>query len=730
MTRQAHSRDALVALLWPELDTEHGRAVLRSTLADLSQAIGKDALVVEGDGVACQAPSLQVDVARFHDLLAQVADHNDPLGQPCDACLAALAEAVELYRADFLAGFTLADAVEFDAWQTFQTESLRLELAAALEKLAQGLAGHGDHAAALTYARRWLALDPLHEPAQRLVMQLHAGAGDRAAAIRQYRECVKMLQDELGVEPEPETTALFEAIRTTHSPTPPLSSAPPLLRRSSPPHNLPPDPTPFIGREPELAQVATQLADPDCRLLTILGPGGIGKTRLAVQAARAAADRFAHGACFVDLAPIASAELLAATILRALQAPSFGAAEPDQHVLSYLAGKQMLLVLDNYEQLLTGAEPDRRDGYGLVTKILGAAPQIKLLVTSRARLNVRAEWLAPLEGMRMPGDSEHEDAKTDEDREARRTRSDARDPSRFVNFAPLRDFAFQTPAVLEHYSATALFLACVRRVRPDFQPTADDAQHIIHICRLLAGYPLAIELAAAWARTLPLTKIAGELAHGQDVLTTTLRDVPARHRSMSAAFDHSWRLLSPREQSLLRQLSVFQGSWTDEAAAAVAGATVMELRGLADASWLRPTSTGRNEMHMLIKQYCARKLETEHESATGESADRVHDRYAAHYRTLLLARQGSFYRQPDSVSEVAAELHHLLAAWNWYTERHDLEAVRTLTPGLSWIAVTQGWGRTFRSRMEIYARKLAKHAAIGPDDPDRHCEIALVGHLA
>jgi DNA-binding SARP family transcriptional activator len=401
VTRQAHSRDALIALLWPELDSEHGRAVFRSTLADLSQAIGKDMLAVAGDGVACQAPALRVDVARFHDLLAQVAGHNDPRGRPCHDCLAALAEAVELYRADFLAGFTLGDAVEFDAWQTFQTESLRLELAAALEKLAQGLAGRGAHAAALAQARRWLALDPLHEPAQRLVMQLHAAAGDRAAAIRQYRECAKSLQDELGVEPEPQTTALFEAIRSGSVSERP--SAPLLLSSPAPPHNLPPDPTPFIGREPELAQVAARLADPDCRLLTVLGPGGIGKTRLAIQAARDEAGRFAHGACFVDLAPIASAELLAATILRTLQAPAFGAAESDQHVLSYLAGRQLLLVLDNYEHLLTGAEPDRCDGYGLVTKILGAAPQVKLLVTSRARLNVRAEWLETLEGMRVPG---------------------------------------------------------------------------------------------------------------------------------------------------------------------------------------------------------------------------------------------------------------------------------------------------------------------------------------
>ncbi len=261
-------------------------------------------------------------------------------------------------------------------------------------------------------------------------MQLHAGDGDRAAAVRQYRECVKVMHEELGVEPEPETTALFEAIRggTAGQPSPVL----PLSPSPTPAHNLPLAATPFIGRETELAQVAAHLTDPACRLLTILGPGGIGKTRLAIQAAQAAAERFTHGVCFVDLAPIASAELLAATILRTLQAPSYGAAEPDQHILSYLADKQMLLILDNYEQLLTGSEPDRRDGYGLVTKILGAAPRIKLLVTSRTRLNVRAEWLAPLEGMRRcRRDVGSRNARTvGEEHEARRSRSDTPEPSR------------------------------------------------------------------------------------------------------------------------------------------------------------------------------------------------------------------------------------------------------------------------------------------------------------
>jgi predicted ATPase len=275
----------------------------------------------------------------------------------------------------------------------------------------------------------------------------------------------------------------------------------------------------------------------------------MGKTRLAIQAAREQDMRFAQDACFVDLAPITSAERLAETILHTLQAPAQGVTEPDQQVMSYLADKQMLLVLDNYEQLLTGPEPDRRDGYGLVTKLLGAAPRVKLLVTSRARLNVRAEWLAPLEGLEVPG--EHVIARSVVRDEAI---PHSEEIASLHPAKPMRDSARNDAAVLEIYSATALFLACVRRVQPDFRPTAGDARCIVRICRLLEGSPLAIELAAAWLRALPLAQIERELEHGLDLLATTMRDVPQRHRSMTAAFDHSWRLLSSNERSILRQL--------------------------------------------------------------------------------------------------------------------------------------------------------------------------------
>ena len=556
-TYQPHRRDALAALFWPELDEAAAHAALRRDLYYLGRAIGKGWLHGAEHCIALpRQPGLGVDVRRFCALAANVTGHSHPAGQLCDDCLAALTEAAGLYQGDFLAGFTLRGSAEFDDWQSVTTENLRLALAGVLEKLAAGLAARCEFDLALSHARRWLALDPLDETGHRLLMQLHAWSGDRAAAARQYEACVKALAAELGIAPAPETSALYRALvraepeATAGHPRMRLAGAPPAALT----HNLPADVTPFIGREATLAQVAELLADPACRLLTVLGPGGIGKTRLAVQAARGQAAHFPHGVCFVDLAPIPSAEMLSPAILRALDAPSRAAVVPDQHLLDFVQGRRLLLVLDNYEHLLTGAEPDRRDGYGLVTRLAADAPQVKLLVTSRSRLNVAAEWLMPLEGLATPPEAGEDLAQL---LQAAVEEVVDQDDATVANDPSTHD-----PSTLYQYSATALCLACIRRVRPGFRPSAAEAQAIARICRLVDGVPLAIELAAAWARALPLDEIARRLEGGLELLTTRLRGVPPRQRSMVATFDHSWRLLTTAERSILRQISVFRGGFT------------------------------------------------------------------------------------------------------------------------------------------------------------------------
>ncbi len=725
ITHQPHSRETLAALLWAELDDVRARAALRRTLIDLNLGVGKEWLITEGDLLALrQGPGLGVDVLRFRELLAKVAAHGHSAYRFCDDCLNALNEVVALYRADFLAGFSLKDAAEFDAWQTYQTETLRLELGGALEKLATGLAGARQYSAAIGHARRWLALDSLNEAAHTLLMRLFAWTGDRAAVARQYGECIKVLADELGVEPEPGTTALFYAL-TSGKPdadgaTDQRLSAASVLALAAPPplHNLAPDATAFVGRETELSQLAARLTDPACRLLTVLGPGGIGKTRLAVQAARREMERFSHGVYLVDLAPLASAESLATAILHTLRVPERGA-DPEQRLLDFLRDKHMLLVLDNYEHFLIGPGPERMDGHGLLNSMLAAAPQLKLLVTSRARLNLRAEWLAPLSGLDVPP---REDALASL---AEQSAPDADHPAAADQTLAASGTRSAAAPDLESYSGTALFLNSVRRLRFGFEPTVDDARQIARICRLLEGIPLAIELAAARVQTLALGKIADELERNLALLATTMRDVPQRHRSMIDVFDYSWRLLSAREKNILRQLSIFRGGFSADAAEAVTGAALADLSVLADTSWVQTALPGRFSLHELIRQYCAEKLATEHAIATGEDVSLVRDRHAAYFQSFILQQFQRILRGGGGWAEVAHDMDNLLVAWDWLWVRGDLPAIRRMALGIHYRADRLGWYRSMSQLFATAQLRLDELAAHHPDTlEDRH-QIAL-----
>ena len=713
-TDQPHGRDALAALFWPELDKREAHAALRRILHDLGRTIGKGWLEC-GDGrVALPArPGLHVDVRRFHALVAQGEAHGHASQTLCDDCLVALTEAVGLYRDDFLAGFTLKGSAEFDAWQTLTTESLRLELAAALAKLMASLADRQQYDLALPHARRRLVLNPLDETSHRWLIQLYASSGDRAAAARQYEECVRVLAAELGIEPALETTVLYhELLRSkpavgTHGAVDRLevvlsatgsAPAPPPASQTLPPsilHNLPAD-LDAVHRPTGCAEpgrgAAGQPGVPAAH-----GPRPWWHRQDAIghpNSRESMVDRFSHGVYFVDLALISSAELLSAAILRTLQAPQ-QALEPDEQLLALLRDRHMLLVLDNYEHLLTGPDPDRRDGYGLVSKMVAAAPQLKLLVTSRARLKAPAEWLAPLDGLESPPPSPSPQPSPwkgegdltplpggERAGEGRSVESPAT--------GPRRKGARDAVARLRRYSATVLFLECVRRLRPGFRPTAAEAQTIADICRLLEGVPLAIEMAAAWTRVLPLDEIASRLEHGLLLLTTPLRGVPERQRSMVATFDHSWRLLTAAERSILRQLSVFRGGFTLEAAETVAGAGLNDLANLVDASWLGLTPSGRYAIHELVRQYCADKLENERPAEAGESRDQVRRRHALYFADILASHWHQIFRRKGTITELAPDMGNLMAAWDWALAADDLQLARGLGNGLGCLANRQG----------------------------------------
>src|SRR5215210_7783116 len=296
VTQQSHTRDALAGLLWPEYSQSRARAALRRTLSSLGRARADGWLHADRENVDLAGDTIWVDVARFHELLAECKEHGHTESEVCPECLPPLMEAVALYREDFMAGFGLRDSVAFDDWQFFQSESLRRELAGALERLARGRGALGEWEAAIVHARRWLAMDTLHEPAHRLLMALYAWSDQRAAALRQYRECVRVLGQELSVAPLEETTLLYRAIQENYLPPRPALAEyrSPARRESGASTELPVEKTrdvprspdnPLVGRDPEWEALlgSYRSVGDGGHVVVVEGEAGIGKTRLAEE---------------------------------------------------------------------------------------------------------------------------------------------------------------------------------------------------------------------------------------------------------------------------------------------------------------------------------------------------------------------------------------------------------------------------------------------------------------
>ncbi len=308
VSAQSYSREALATLFWPESESSRAYANLRRILFELNQVLPDGWIEAARDSLGLSpAADTWVDAAHFQALLAARQTHSHPSGEVCPQCIPLLKEALELYQGNFLSGFSLADCPEFDEWQFYQADALQREYSAALEALSAAYAASGEPHTAVELAQRWLALDPLNERAHQQIMRLYAWSHRRDAALRQYQDLTRLLADELDVPPEEATTALYEQIRAGELAVPWEGAAPaPSFQAAPPPTNLPAQTTPFIGRAAELSEIEALLADPGCRLLSLVGPGGIGKTRLALRAAEDQLAGFPHGVFFVPLAPLNS----------------------------------------------------------------------------------------------------------------------------------------------------------------------------------------------------------------------------------------------------------------------------------------------------------------------------------------------------------------------------------------------------------------------------------------
>ncbi len=385
------------------------------------------------------------------------------------------------------------------------------------------------------------------------------------------------------------------------------------------------------------------MEDPSCRLLTLVGPGGIGKTRLAVEVATHERDVFPDGLFFVSLAPLNRPDDLLTAVAEAMpflfQKDQRSAREQFFEYLREKDAQRLLLVLDNAEHLLDGVE--------IISEILAITTNLKILATSREVLNLQEEWVRQVAGLTYP------------------TRED--------------DDSF------DEYGAVQLFLDRARRVRGDFD-LAEDRTSVIEICRLVEGMPLAIELAVGWLKTLRPADIVQELQKNLDILTTRSRNLPERHRTLRTVFSHSWRLMDEGEGDVFQKLSVFRGGFTREAAQVVTGASLETLARLIDQSLVRLNSAGRYEIHELLRQYGAEQL-----NAVGQM-EIVQQTYVDYYLRLLkrLERDIKAQRQIAALDTIAADFENIRNAWKLAIQQQRLEALSQAAESLHFFADMRG----------------------------------------
>jgi len=576
LRREAVARSELAALLWPEQSRKQAFGNLRTTIFRAQALPWAAGLQADPGALRLELAS---DVAEFEAAL------QDERG----------ADALRLVRGELLAGFDDGSNEAWTRWLGFERERLRVAWRkAALARLA----GATDSAAALALAAQLLEQDPLDEAALRGQMLQLQRDGQPAAARAAYRAYAERLADELGLEPGAELRALHAALGVGGGP----ASWPAAVA-------APADPG-FIGRAVELQRAGALLARDDCRLLCLIGPGGVGKTRLARQLLHELAPRFGDGAVFVPLEDVETPDAFAHRVLQQLDVVAH-AAQGDalRAAIAALQPRHALLVLDNFEQLAAHA--------ALLERLLQACPRLKLLVTSRTRLAVAGEWSMPLEGLPCPDPEDEADA--------------------------------------GRFDAVRLFVQTALRVRPALSVAAEGAA-IVNICRLVDGLPLAIELAAAWARVMPCAAIADELRRGGELLRATDAAHPPRHASIEQVFEQSWKHLSATEGQALARLAVFRGGFTPEAARATAGASLPVLAALADKSMLHHQGQ-RLQLHPLVQQFAQAQLTDEHERA------RTQDAHADYFLALMgQQRRGAEIGNRRALDTIDAECDNLQAA--------------------------------------------------------------------
>jgi predicted ATPase/DNA-binding SARP family transcriptional activator len=631
---RSHTRDELGDILWPDADVESMRHRFRQALSALRKQLELPGTphgsIIAADrwSVRLNMDAVSTDVAAFEETLAQAAQAQGPKEK-----MSLLLRAAELYRGDLLPGY-------YEDCFTAERERLADCYIHLLSSLVRALRDSGEPVRAIEYAKRLIERDSLREDSYLDLMRLYEGVGERSSAMRLFQQLRQVLEDEIGEEPSKTAQDLYDEILKSPKVAYPMSDLAkpvrtPKVGKASKASTSPERPrlpmqfTRFFGRADELRQITDLLAGRAARILTVIGMGGVGKTRVAIQAAEAGKSIFGDNVYFALLAPIEDPAYIGDAILKALGLKRIAGMSPSQQIAKHLNQfPRVLLVLDNFEHLLGGTSE--------VRELLSEVPGLQCLITSRRRLNLEGEHLLHLTPLPPPGDS-------------------------------------WTAADLLKTPRTQILVDRAQAVMPDFQVTERNAQTIAEICDRLEGIPLAIELAAAWARILSPSQMLDQLSSKFDLLVSKRPDIHERHRTLRAALDYTYSLLKPEIQQFFLSLSIFRGGWTLEAASYVCGIpnAMNALDELLD--WSLIVSEGmdmpeasdiRCGMLDTIQEYAGEKL---HQDAREELATRRYEYFQSLIQRAGTELAGRGFK--SAIHRLDTETPNISACLRWCEEK-------------------------------------------------------------
>lgn len=613
-----HSRKYLAAMFWPDSPETKASTSLRVALSELRKHLG-EYLISTRESVGIN-PELNYCL-DIHDLEKALSNSD-------------LEEVIDLYRGDFLRGIYISGSIEFENWHRWQNEHIRRKITKQLETAISRNLSLKDYGQTEAHSLLLLKIDPTNQIGNHYYAISLALNDSPAAAIKHINSYRDTLKEELELDLPEETTKIQALIKER--------SIEKLQQIIHPANNLPQYRTNFVGRFKELAAISELIDNPDCRWISLVGPGGIGKTRLATRIASMNLPRFPDGSFFVPLEIVKTATEIYPAIGRSLEirfGTIFTDMNPQTQLLDYLGEKRILLVLDGLEHLTSCGSA--------LTHLLSENPNLHLLTTSRHKQNMKDEWVFHLEGL-----------------------------------------ATEEPAGSHQYSeAVSLFIARLQQAQSDRTVSEEEMDQVIQICSAVEGMPLGIELAATWAPVMGLSDIASELELDFGFMDHPHQDIPEKHQNLKAVFDSSWKLLEVPLRRILLDLSVFEGEFSRHDAQVVCNASLSSLAALVDRSLLHRDTDGKFKIHRLVHEFCADLIDP-----TSLHREEIRDKHLNYYSNFLSDRIPAIYAIDQTCRiEVQNNFSNIFAAVKYAIQDHRQNTITAIIQDLFSYLIVQGW---------------------------------------